>query len=187
MQTSKMLFCMHKIKSALWRLCWVWSWLVSCLSLSRCRVPKHCLCWPTPEPCRPSHRSNRACRPYRQKPQDSCPGTGYSQFGGQLLFIQISFCHLLMYTVGVMFYTWEAFEVTVYSIFHFNFISIPRLAPGGLAGLPASGGSITTEIPQPPSMATASSPTSPTSPSDQQLLQQMLQMFAGGRPSVCFI
>ncbi|XP_040020806.2 ubiquilin-4 [Gasterosteus aculeatus] len=58
-----------------------------------------------------------------------------------------------------------------------------RLAPGGLAGLPASGGSITTEIPQPPSMATASSPTSPTSPSDQQLLQQMLQMFAGGRPS----
>ncbi|XP_037309432.2 ubiquilin-4 [Pungitius pungitius] len=57
-----------------------------------------------------------------------------------------------------------------------------RLAPGGLAGFPASGGSsILPENPQPPAMATASSPTSATSPSDQQLLQQMLQMFAGGR------
>ncbi|KAM8869778.1 ubiquilin-4 isoform 1-T2 [Spinachia spinachia] len=58
-----------------------------------------------------------------------------------------------------------------------------RLSPGGLAGLPASGGSIPPENPQPPAMTTASSPTSATSPSDQQLLQQMLQMFAGGRPT----
>ncbi|KAK9514241.1 hypothetical protein VZT92_027721 [Zoarces viviparus] len=56
-----------------------------------------------------------------------------------------------------------------------------RLSPGGLPVPPASGVSIPPENPQPSTMATGSSPSSATSPSDQQLLQQMLQMFAGGR------
>ncbi|XP_034384808.1 ubiquilin-1-like [Cyclopterus lumpus] len=57
-----------------------------------------------------------------------------------------------------------------------------RIAPGGLSVPPATGGSIPPEVPQPAAMATGSSPSSATSPPDQQLLQQMLQMFAGGRP-----
>ncbi|XP_029306909.1 ubiquilin-4 [Cottoperca gobio] len=59
-----------------------------------------------------------------------------------------------------------------------------RLSPGGLAVPPAGGGSILPEIPLPPTMATASSPSSATSPSQQQLMQQMLQMFTGGGPSL---
>ncbi|XP_037640469.1 ubiquilin-4-like isoform X1 [Sebastes umbrosus] len=58
-----------------------------------------------------------------------------------------------------------------------------RLSPGGLPVPPATRGGIPPESPQPPSMATGSSPSLPTSPSQQQLMQQMLQMFAGGGPS----
>ncbi|XP_068426899.1 ubiquilin-4 [Clinocottus analis] len=57
-----------------------------------------------------------------------------------------------------------------------------RIAPGGLPVPPATGGSILPSIPLFPPIATGPSPSSATSPSDQHLLQQMLQMFAGGRP-----
>ena len=48
------------------------------LSLSSCRIRKHFLRWATPESDRPSNRSNRACRYYRRKCRDSCPGTSYT-------------------------------------------------------------------------------------------------------------
>uniref|UniRef100_UPI0037E80212 ubiquilin-4 n=1 Tax=Semicossyphus pulcher TaxID=241346 RepID=UPI0037E80212 len=59
-----------------------------------------------------------------------------------------------------------------------------RLSPGGLSVPPSTGGSIPPVSPQPPSVAPAANPLSATSPSQQQLMQQMLQMFAGGGPSL---
>ncbi|XP_051262669.1 ubiquilin-1 [Dicentrarchus labrax] len=57
-------------------------------------------------------------------------------------------------------------------------------SPLGLSVPPATGGSIPPANPPPPAMATGPSPFSATSPSQQQLMQQMLQMFAGGGPSL---
>uniref|UniRef100_A0A8P4GMV1 UBA domain-containing protein n=1 Tax=Dicentrarchus labrax TaxID=13489 RepID=A0A8P4GMV1_DICLA len=58
------------------------------------------------------------------------------------------------------------------------------ISPLGLSVPPATGGSIPPANPPPPAMATGPSPFSATSPSQQQLMQQMLQMFAGGGPSL---
>ncbi|KAF3839536.1 hypothetical protein F7725_018253 [Dissostichus mawsoni] len=55
---------------------------------------------------------------------------------------------------------------------------LSRLSPGGLTVPPVTGGSIPQVNPQPPAMTTASSP------SQQQLMQQMLQMFSEGGPSL---
>ncbi|XP_044064166.1 ubiquilin-4-like isoform X2 [Siniperca chuatsi] len=57
-----------------------------------------------------------------------------------------------------------------------------RLPPGGLAGPLTTGSSILPVNPHPPAMASGSSLPSAASPTQQQLMQQMLQMFgdAGG-------
>ncbi|XP_049438801.1 ubiquilin-1-like [Epinephelus fuscoguttatus] len=59
-----------------------------------------------------------------------------------------------------------------------------RLSPGALTVPPTTGGSVPPVNLQPPAMATGSTPAAATSPSQQQLMQQMLQMFAGGGPSL---
>ncbi|XP_060905959.1 ubiquilin-4 isoform X3 [Labrus mixtus] len=59
-----------------------------------------------------------------------------------------------------------------------------RLSLGGLPVPPSTGGSIPPVNPQPPGMPSGAGLPSASSPSQQQLMQQMLQMFAGGGPSL---
>ncbi|XP_070692274.1 ubiquilin-4 [Pempheris klunzingeri] len=59
-----------------------------------------------------------------------------------------------------------------------------RLSLGGLTVPPATGGSVPPGNPHLPATTLGSSAQSPTSASQQQLMQQMLQMFAGGGPSL---
>uniref|UniRef100_A0A8C5F4J6 Ubiquilin 4 n=1 Tax=Gadus morhua TaxID=8049 RepID=A0A8C5F4J6_GADMO len=50
---------------------------------------------------------------------------------------------------------------------------MPSLVPGGIPGMPPAAGGVVPESPAP-------SPSAGTNPAQQQLMQQMLQMFAGG-------
>ncbi|KAM6995274.1 ubiquilin-4 [Tautogolabrus adspersus] len=59
-----------------------------------------------------------------------------------------------------------------------------RLSVGGLPVPPSTGGSVPPVNPQPPGMPSGAGLPSASSPSQQQLMQQMLQMFAGGGPSL---
>ncbi|XP_028836355.1 ubiquilin-4 [Denticeps clupeoides] len=59
---------------------------------------------------------------------------------------------------------------------------MPNLIPGGIPGAPLStGGGLPSETP--PASAPTSTPAAGANPSQQQLIQQMLQMFAGGSQS----
>ncbi|XP_036414171.1 ubiquilin-4 [Colossoma macropomum] len=60
---------------------------------------------------------------------------------------------------------------------------MPSLFPGGMPGGIPTGVNVTPENPPPPSSGQGSTPAAGTNPTQQQLMQQMLQMFAGGSAS----
>ncbi|XP_066501074.1 ubiquilin-4 [Hoplias malabaricus] len=60
---------------------------------------------------------------------------------------------------------------------------MPSLVPGGVPGGIPAGVNVTPENPPPPPSGQGPTPAAGTNPTQQQLMQQMLQMFAGGSAS----
>lgn len=133
----------------------------------RCRTPKPCRWWPTPEPCKLSCRSNKDYRRCRQKHQALCPGWMASVF---------FFFFSVIYREDF----WRLIPPFLISLMSGG---VPGMPAAGVPGMPAAGvpGIPTAGVPSMPTENPASSPSNTgTSAAQQQLMQQMLQMFAGG-------